>query len=209
MEPEPSYAYLLENEKERKCVLDLEYCTRDKDRQPIPYCNMYPNDKKCYGQHIPPGTSLMGCYDDKTCGGRYIGTPKTPGEAPYAYTTDGRCERSQELCQWSGSIPISSCKSSDDVGACRDSQEKVLHGCFSEKTCNGNVDPTKPRPYGSLAPLLLKQLAPVAVAAKKRATVDISSTTLIAMVIFVILIIAATVFFLLHRSPHWPASNKK
>lgn len=70
---QPSYAYLLDKDKERLCRKDLAYCTRDQKGNPIPFCFEYPDDEKCDRNTIPPNILFMGCYDDPTCGGKPLG----------------------------------------------------------------------------------------------------------------------------------------
>jgi len=59
-QPEASYAYLLDKDKERACRKDLNYCTLDKDGKPIPFCFEYPDDEKCVSQSNPSNIVFMG-----------------------------------------------------------------------------------------------------------------------------------------------------
>ena len=70
---EPSYAYLLEKDKQRLCRKDLAYCTRDKDGKPVPFCFKNPDDKSCLYNTLSPNLLFLGCYDDATCGGKPVG----------------------------------------------------------------------------------------------------------------------------------------
>lgn len=142
-EPEPSYAYLLDKDKERLCRKDLNYCTWDKKGNPIPFCFQYPKDKKCFYNTNPPNLLFMGCYDDSTCGGKPIGKIKISSkEPPYAYTVDGKCLRSSKLCDWiTDEIAVPKCIKEGNVQKCRDATDNLLIGCYTEETCGGNVIP--------------------------------------------------------------------
>lgn len=141
-EPLPSYAYLLYENERRACEPDVRYCTWDKDGNPIPFCFEHPQSKQCDHNTIPPNVSFMGCYDDPSCDGKFIGKPiMTHSYPPYAYMTDGRCISSNQLCDWlTDKVAISRCiKENDDPAQCRDTTDKELLGCFSEETCGGNL----------------------------------------------------------------------
>lgn len=142
--PEPSYAYLVDKDKERLCRKDLNYCTWDKDGKPIPFCFKYPKDKRCFDNTNPPNLLFMGCYDDATCDGKPVGkiiiSAKDP---PYAYTADGQCVRSSKFCDWiTDNIAVPQCAKGTNVEKCRDVADNLLIGCYTEETCGGNVLPT-------------------------------------------------------------------
>lgn len=143
-EPEPSYAYLLDKDKERLCRKDLNYCTWDKDGKPIPFCFEYPKDKRCFDNTNPPNLLFMGCYDDTTCDGKPVGKIKISSkDPPYAYTVDGKCVRSSKLCDWiTDEIAVPQCAKGSNVQKCRDAADNLLIGCYTEETCGGNVLPT-------------------------------------------------------------------
>lgn len=142
-EPEPSYAYLLDKDKERLCRKDLNYCTWDKDGKPIPFCYEHPKDKRCFYNTNPPNLLFMGCYDDSTCGGKPVGKIKISSkDPPYAYTVDGKCDRSSEMCDWiTDEIAVPRCSKENNVQKCRDAADNLLIGCYTEETCGGNVLP--------------------------------------------------------------------
>jgi hypothetical protein len=144
-EPQPSYAYLLDKDKERLCRKDLNYCTWDENGNPIPFCFEYPNDKRCHYNTNPPNLLFMGCYDDATCGGKPIGKIKISSDKPpYAYTVDGKCVQSGKLCDWiTDEIAVPRCAKENNVQKCRDIADNVLIGCYTEETCGGNVLPQK------------------------------------------------------------------
>lgn len=138
-EPDASYAYLLEKNKQRTCQKDIAYCTWDEKGNPIPFCFEYPNDKKCQHNTQPPNILFMGCYDDPTCDGKPVGSPiirrSTP---PYAYTVDGQCRPSSELCYWlTDDIAIPTCAKDASVAKCRDVRDNYLIGCYTDETCGG------------------------------------------------------------------------
>lgn len=142
-EPEPSYAYLLEKNKQRTCQKDIAYCTWDEKGNPIPFCFEYPNDKKCQRNTQPPNILFMGCYDDPTCDGKPMGPPiirrATP---PYAYTIDGKCRPSKDLCYWlTDEIAVPTCAKDASVAKCRDVMDNYLLGCYTDETCGGMKQP--------------------------------------------------------------------
>ena len=142
-EPEASYAYLLEKDKKRTCQKDLAYCTWDEKGNPIPFCFEYPNDKKCQHNTHPPNILFMGCYDDPTCDGKPVGAPiirrSTP---PYAYTIDGKCRPSSEMCYWlTDEIAVPTCAKDVSVAKCRDIADNYLLGCYTDETCGGLKQP--------------------------------------------------------------------
>lgn len=138
-QPEPSYAYLLHNNEERVCNKDIKYCTLDEDGHPIPFCFQYPDSKSCLYNTQPPGILFMGCYDDPTCDGKPIGKIQISSkDPPFAYTIDGKCARSGELCSWlTDKLAVPKCVK--EGVECRDKTTKYLVGCYTEKTCGGNV----------------------------------------------------------------------
>ena len=142
-EPEASYAYLLEKDKQRTCQKDLAYCTWDEKGNPIPFCFEYPNDKKCQHNTQSPNILFMGCYDDPTCDGKPVGSTiirrSTP---PYAYTIDGKCRPSAELCSWlTDEIAVPTCAKDASVAKCRDVRDNYLLGCYTDETCGGVKQP--------------------------------------------------------------------
>lgn len=142
-EPDASYAYLLEKNKQRTCQKDIAYCTWDENGNPIPFCFEYPNDKKCQHNTQPPNILFMGCYDDPTCDGKPVGLPiirrSTP---PYAYTVDGKCRPSGDLCYWlTDDIAVPTCAKDASVAKCRDVRDNYLIGCYTEETCGGMKQP--------------------------------------------------------------------
>ena len=145
VENNPSYAYLLDKDKERLCRKDLNYCTWDEDGKPIPFCFEYPKDKRCFYNTNPPNLLFMGCYDDATCGGKPIGKIKISSkDPPYAYTVDGKCARSGKMCDWiTDEIAVPRCAKENNVQKCRDIADNVLIGCYTDETCGGNVLPQK------------------------------------------------------------------
>lgn len=148
-EPEPSYAYLLEKDKQRTCQKDIAYCTKDEKGNPIPYCFEYPNDKKCQRNTQPPNILFMGCYNDPSCGGEPVGPPiirhSTP---PYAYTIDGKCRPSSDLCYWlTDEIAVPTCAKDASVAKCRDVTDNYLLGCYTDETCGGMKQPPKQPEY--------------------------------------------------------------
>jgi hypothetical protein len=141
-QPEASYAYLLEKDTERTCQKDLDYCTWGKDGKPIPFCFEYPNDEKCASSsHSDPNILFMGCYDDPACDGKPVGKIKISSkDPPFAYTMDGKCERSGDLCFWlTNDIAVPQCAKENNTAQCRDKTDNLLIGCYTEETCGGNV----------------------------------------------------------------------
>lgn len=138
-ETEASYAYLLHNNEERLCDKNINYCTWDKNGNPIPFCFQYPNDKKCFYNTKPPNVLFMGCYDDPTCDGKPLGKTKINTKyPPFAYTADGKCVRSSKYCDWiTDEIVVPKCVK-EDVETCRDEVDDYLIGCYTEDTCGGN-----------------------------------------------------------------------
>lgn len=135
-----SYAYLLKKNQERICTKDLAYCTYDEHQNPIPFCNEYPNDKSCSSNTIPPNILFMGCYADPSCGGEPTGKPSVSKDPPYAYTIDGKCERSSKYCAWlTDKVAIPKCAEDNNSPECRDASVGMLVDCYTEKTCGGNV----------------------------------------------------------------------
>lgn len=142
---EPSYAYILEKDKQRMCRKDLGYCVRDQEGKPVPFCFEYPDEKECLVNTYPPQYLFMGCYDDATCGGKRLGKvvidDKNP---PYAHTADGKCARSSKLCMWATNrIAVPQCaRDQKNIAKCRDIVDDFLLGCYTEETCGGNVIPS-------------------------------------------------------------------
>jgi hypothetical protein len=190
-EPEPSYAYLLEKNKRRTCNADIRYCTYDEHGNPIPFCFQYPKDKSCVRNTIPPNILFMGCYDDPTCGGHPLGSGLSPHNTPpYAYTQDGKCQPSV-LCDWlTDKIAVPACLKNS-----RENCSTTLVGCYTEKTCGGNVVPiTIPKPSSPNVPIKPYNQPPVPTQKKKNNkhklnyTILIVSGSVLAMIVVLLLL---------------------
>lgn len=140
---EASYAYLFEKNKAMMlCTRDLKYCTLDENGKPIPYCVRFPDDKKCVPNTIPPNILFMGCYSDSSCGGKTIVKSDKDG-APFAYTRDGRCQRSNDLCKWlTDKVAVPRCSETETIAQCQNRLQDYLGGCYTENTCGGQASAT-------------------------------------------------------------------
>lgn len=204
-EPEPSYAYLLDKDKERLCRKDLNYCTRNKDGKPIPFCFEYPKDKKCFYNTNPPNLSFMGCYDDITCDNKPVGKIKiSTKDPPYAYTIDGKCVRSSKLCDWiTDDIAVPQCTKENNVQTCRDAADNFLIGCYTEDTCGGNVFPkvfNNNSDKKSVVNQSLTKKEETQTEEKKKNKIKISTPVLILIIVVPILLTFVSIFsFYIYR----------
>jgi len=61
-------------------------------------------------------------------------------DPPYAYTMDGKCEKSSKFCDWlTNEIAVPRCAKEGNTAQCRDKTDNLLIGCYTEETCGGNV----------------------------------------------------------------------
>lgn len=194
--PEPSYAYLMDKDKERMCRKDLNYCTWDQNGKPIPFCYEYPKDKRCFYNTNPPNLLFMGCYDDATCDGKPVGKIKIGSkDPPYAYTTDGKCVRSSKFCDWiTDEIAVPQCAKGTNVEKCRDVADNLLIGCYTEETCGGNVLPNVYNNNSGSQSVANQSYAKTEEQQKKKQKKKIKLSTPLLILIIVVPILLLTLF---------------